>query len=81
MLCAIWYRLYNLKNVKNTHEGVMLLVKLQPSAYNIQRKLQSTYNTRNTNDMSFFKVKHTFLENSFSVLQLLNRANWTKKKC
>ena len=20
--CAIWYHLYNLKNVKNTHEGV-----------------------------------------------------------
>ena len=28
-LCAIWYYLYNLKNVKNTHEGVLLLVKLQ----------------------------------------------------
>ena len=23
--CAIWYHLYNLKNVKNTHEGVLLL--------------------------------------------------------
>ena len=29
MFCAIWYHLYNLKNVKNTHEGVSLLVKLQ----------------------------------------------------
>ena len=28
-LCAIWYHLYNLQNVKNTHEGVLLLVKLQ----------------------------------------------------
>ena len=26
MLCAIWYHLYNLKNVKNTHEGLLLLV-------------------------------------------------------
>ena len=26
MFCAIWYHLYNLKNVKNTHEGVLLLV-------------------------------------------------------
>ena len=25
---AIWYHLYNLKNVKNTHGGVLLLVKL-----------------------------------------------------
>ena len=27
--CAIWYRLHNLKNVKNTHGEVMLSVKLQ----------------------------------------------------
>ena len=31
MLCTIWYRLYNLKIVKNTHGGVLLLVKLQAS--------------------------------------------------
>ena len=24
-LCAIWYHLYNLKNVKNTHGGMLLL--------------------------------------------------------
>ena len=29
MFCAIWYHLYNLKNVKNTHGVVLLLVKLQ----------------------------------------------------
>ena len=27
VFCAIWYHLYNLKNVKNTHGGVLLLVK------------------------------------------------------
>ena len=27
--CAIWYHLYNLKNVKNTQGGVLILVKLQ----------------------------------------------------
>ena len=26
--CAIWYHCYNFKNVKNTHGGVFLLVKL-----------------------------------------------------
>ena len=26
MLCTIWYHLYNIKNVKNTHGGVLLLV-------------------------------------------------------
>ena len=29
MRFAIWYHLYNSKNVKNTHGGVLLLVKLQ----------------------------------------------------
>ena len=28
MPCAIWYHLYNLKNVKNTHGGVLISVKL-----------------------------------------------------
>ena len=32
MLCAIWYHLYNLKNVENIHGGVLYLVKLQDSA-------------------------------------------------
>ena len=27
--CAIWYHLYNLKNVKNYHGGVLILAKLQ----------------------------------------------------
>ena len=31
MFCAIWYHLCNLKNVKNTHGGVLVLVKLQGS--------------------------------------------------
>ena len=32
MRCAICYHLYNLKNVKKTHGGVLLLVKLQAEA-------------------------------------------------
>ena len=32
-LCPIWCDLYNLKNVKNTHGGVLLLVKLQEECY------------------------------------------------
>ena len=32
MRCAISYHLYNLKNVKSTHGGVLLLVKLQAFA-------------------------------------------------
>ena len=29
VLCAIWYHLSNLKNAKNTHGGVLIIVKLQ----------------------------------------------------
>ena len=32
MRCAIWYHSRNLKNVKNTHVGVLILVKLQAEA-------------------------------------------------
>ena len=35
--CAIWYHLYNLKNMKNTHGGMLLLVKLQALAYNFTK--------------------------------------------
>ena len=31
---AIWYHLFNLKHVKITHGGVLLLVKLQAEAFN-----------------------------------------------
>ena len=35
MLCAIWYHLYILKNVRNIHGGVLLLAKcrLQPAPF------------------------------------------------
>ena len=37
MRCAIWYHLYNLKNVKNTHGGVLFFVKLQTKACKSQK--------------------------------------------
>ena len=37
MRCAIWYHLYNLKNVSNTHGGVILLVKLQAKDCNFTK--------------------------------------------
>ena len=33
MLCAIWYHLYNFKNIKNTRGEVLLLAKLQALVY------------------------------------------------
>ena len=37
MHCAIWYHLYNLKNAKNTHGEVLILVKLQAVAYSFTK--------------------------------------------
>ena len=39
MRCMIWYHLDNLKNVKNTHGGVLILVKLQ--AFSLQIKINT----------------------------------------
>ena len=35
--CAIWYHLYNLKNVKNTHWRVLILIKFQALACNFTK--------------------------------------------
>ena len=37
MLYVIWYHLHDLKNMKNTHKGVLLLGKLQASACNFTK--------------------------------------------
>ena len=37
MRCAIWYHLCNLKNVKSTHGGVLILVMLQALACNFTK--------------------------------------------
>ena len=36
-LCTIWYHLYNLKNVKSTHGGVLLLVMLLTKTCNFTK--------------------------------------------
>ena len=35
--CVIWYHLYNLKNMKNTYGGVLILVKLLAKASNFTK--------------------------------------------
>ena len=55
--CTIWYHLYNLKNVKNTHGGVLLLIKLQA----VSRFLNCTNGTKSRN------ASHSVL--SFSIWQ------------
>ena len=41
MRCAIWYHLYNLKNVKNPHGGVLPLVKLQDESKINKKKAEN----------------------------------------
>ena len=50
-LCAIWYHLYSLKNMKNNHRGVLLLVKLQAKACNFTK-----INTSPSVIFTFFKI-------------------------
>ena len=38
MFCVVWYHLHNLKNVKNTHGGVLLLVKFQAKGLQFYEK-------------------------------------------
>ena len=49
--CAIWYHLCNLKNVKKTDRGVLILVKLQASACNF-----TEINTPQWVFFTFFKL-------------------------
>ena len=51
MLSVIWYHFYNLKNVKNSHGGVLLLEKLQAEAYNYTKS-----NTLPWMFFTFFKL-------------------------
>ena len=54
MRCTICYRLYNLKDVKNSHGGLILLVKLQAQACNITKS-----NTPPWVFFNFFKIVQT----------------------
>ena len=68
MRCAIWYILYNLKNVKNTYGGMLLLVKLQAKSNTPQwlfftfLKLYKWYQSRKTSGIWFY------LQNNLSLV-------------
>ena len=48
--CAIWYDLHNLKNVKNTHGGVLILaLKLTLLHWCFSRSLHCTNDTKPSN--------------------------------
>ena len=63
MFCMIWYHLHNLKNAKNTHGGMLLLVKSQVSA----AKLQTSRFLNYKNVIKSRKASH-FIYTTFSRL-------------
>ena len=61
---AIWYHLYHFRNVKNTHEGVLLLVQLQATKSNTPpwvflRVLNCTNGTKSRKALHLVQVNET----------------------
>ena len=54
--CTIWYYLYNLKNVKNTHASVLRLVKKQTLAWNFTKSNTSQFNLNIKTKFNHFKL-------------------------
>ena len=67
MRCAIWYHLCNSKNVKSTHGGVLILVKLQVSVLNFTNgtKSRNASHIITNNDSHFLDVNSKFVNVSF----------------
>ena len=61
MRCTIWYHLYNLKNVKNTHRGVLILVKLQANFWQA---------TNVTSSIPKYILEQNANKNNLSILKL-----------
>ena len=75
MLCAIWYYLYNLKKLRNTHGGVLLLVKLQASACDFTKS--------NTTSWVFFEkcTNGTKSHKGSHMVHMTINLNWYPEKC
>ena len=70
--CEIWYHLYNLKNVKNTHGTVLILVKIKNLRNNC------THGTKSHNASHMEKIRKQKDTKNFS-LQILYIWNTTQK--
>ena len=76
MLCAIWCHMYNLKKVKNTHGGVLLLAKLSPSGFNFNKRMTSlecfssflNWKYIRYHIASYMNITHCFPEEFFNPL-------------
>ena len=65
-ICAIWYHLYNLKSVKNTHGGVLLLV------VQFQAKSLQLYLKKHSSMSVFYVFK---LYKWHQIVQIITRTN------
>ena len=63
MLCAIWYHLYNVKNVKNTHREVLLLVKNSQTSMGLQVSniKHNVIFCRHDNAVGFLTTRYLFI--------------------
>ena len=83
MRCAIWYHLYNLKNAKNTHGGVLILVKLH-GCFSCFLNCTNATKSRNASHMqnhsTFFEFSWTkpFLKESYAILLKLHDLSMIK---
>ena len=79
--CAIWYHLYNVKNVKNTHGRVLLVVKMQADG-----QTQAICQLLPTNCLSVFRRGYTeiFVSDYFMKHSLMyitfNLISWNSYK-
>ena len=75
---AIWYHLYNLKNMKNTHGGVLLLVKLEATLLKVTLLHGCFSRFLNcTNGTKWCKTSHYILTASTKIHapDLINKVN------
>ena len=71
MRCAIWYHLYNLKNVKNTHEGVLTatLLKLTLLHACLSHFLNCTNDAKSRNASHKIKPLHIILPKTSTYIK------------
>ena len=62
MRCAIWYHLYNLKNVKNNHGGVLLSLKVTLLHVRFSSSLNCTTDTKSRNASHIAKSRQQYNE-------------------
>ena len=81
MRCAIWYHLYNLKNVKNTHGGVLILLNLTLLHGCFSRSLNCINGTKSRNASQMFHLVYFtfFLSLEQQCNAITNVPNWTSR--